>query len=210
MLSPGNGLFGMLAARLMESANRRSSIDAVQRLNVQPAENVLEIGPGHGYGLAIMSEANSPGRVVAVEISERFRGILQGKGIQNLEVYDADAKDMSRFVSSGSIDKLLAMNVVYFLHPLPAYAAELRRVLKPGTGHGILGCKMMATSHGNKEYFKNKDLSDISATFRAAGLMVREERVDLGNPVESYVALHLHVPLTSSSTVSELSINASR
>lgn len=179
----------MLAARLMESANKRSSIDAVRRLEISNGEHVLEIGPGNGDGLVAMAKS-SPGRIVAVEISDRFRGILRDRDIKNLEVYDADAKAMS-FVPSGSVDKLLAMNVVYFLHPLSSYASELKRVLKPGRGHCILGCKFLATSHGNPNYFVNKDLTKIKSTLQAAGLLVHEEHIDLGNPVESYIALHL-------------------
>ena len=39
-----------------------------------------------------------------------------------------------------SIDKVLAVNVIYFLDPLDSYLREILRVLKPG-GRVMFGCK---------------------------------------------------------------------
>jgi nucleotide-binding universal stress UspA family protein len=90
-----------------------------------------------------------------------------------------------------SVDVLLAMNVVYFLSPLSKYAAEFKRILKKGSGRGILGCKPNSIKTANEYVFKNKSIHLIKEALEASGLEVREEFVDLGNPVESYVALHI-------------------
>ena len=194
MRAPRNNLVGFFAAKVMAEANDKSVADAVNRLQIQTGEHVLELGSGNGYGLQCM-ESKSPGRLIGVEISERFREMIQQRKLKNLEIYEQDAINMSNFIPSNSIDKMLAMNVVYFLDPLSAYAIELKRILKKGTGLGILGCKPKAIATGNTNIFKNKSIDDIKKTLLASGLDVHEELIDLGNPVESYTALKIRNPI---------------
>lgn len=190
MESPGNGIFGLMATKLMTQANNRSIKDAIRRLEVTKGDHFLEIGAGNGYGLQCAKKCD-PGRLVGVEISARFRDIIKSHNISGLELFNNDAVDMGIFVPTNSVDAMLAMNVVYFLDPLRMYAVELKRVLKPGTGRGILGVKPKSIETANNEVFRNKSVSDIKKILEEAGLSVEDEFVDLGNPVESYVAIHI-------------------
>jgi cyclopropane fatty-acyl-phospholipid synthase-like methyltransferase len=190
MKSPGLGLAGDLAIKLMTEANNRSVQNAVELLGIKRGEHVLEIGAGNGFGVLCMKE-KVPGRLVAVEISAKFRSIIKDQNISGLELYDKDAIDMSSFIQSNSVDKLLAMNVVYFLDPFESYAKEMKRILKRETGLGILGCKPKAIMTGHDHVFKNKSVSEIKKTLSEVGLQVKEEFVNLDNPVESYIALYI-------------------
>ena len=190
MKNPGLGLTGDFAIKLMTEANNKSVKNAVELLDIQRGEHVLEIGAGNGFGLLCMKEKD-PGRLVAVEISAKFRSIIKNQNIAGLELYDKDAIDMSSFIPSNSVDKLLAMNVVYFLDPFESYAKELKRILKSQTGLGILGCKPRAIISGHDHVFKNKSVSEIKSILSEVGLQVKEEFVNLDNPVESYIALYI-------------------
>ena len=190
MKSPGYGLAGDFAVKLMTEANNLSVKSAVELLNIQRGEHVLEIGAGNGFGIQRMKEKD-PGRLVAVEISEKFRSIIKNQKISGLELYDMDAIDMSSFLPSNTVDKLLAMNVVYFLDPFESYAKELKRILRKETGLGILGCKPKAISAGHDHVFKNKSLHEIKMILSKVGLEVEEKVVDLDNPMESYIALYI-------------------
>jgi cyclopropane fatty-acyl-phospholipid synthase-like methyltransferase len=179
--SPSNGLLGLIASTIMKRTNKSSSEDAWIRLDVEGLDTILEIGGGNGDGLKFVANYR-PKRLVTVEISERLRSVLSDLQIPKLEIYGTDAKDMSAFLVRNSVDKLLAMNVVYFLEPLEDYAKEIKRVLKKRSGRAILGMKPQ---------LKPVDVAGVKAVFEKVGFQVREEMVDLGSHTANYVALYL-------------------
>jgi cyclopropane fatty-acyl-phospholipid synthase-like methyltransferase len=191
MLAPGDGVLGLITSIIMKKGNKRSSEDAWRRLRVQPGEVVLEIGAGNGDGLKYVATHYTPKRIVAVEISERFREGLKELNIASMEVFEHDARDMSSFLHRGSVDKFMAMNVIYFLDPLEVYAREMKRVLRRGKGRGIVGLKPTIVSGGNDDIFKNKNVTMIKRVFEKVGFKVDEEFVNLGTELESYVSLTL-------------------
>ena len=192
MREPGRGMLGRLARGMMERNNRLSAQDAARRLEIAAGQCVVELGPGSGWAWPEICAAH-PARLVGVEVSERFRRELAQLAPSlplDPEIHGVDAVDMSEFLDDGSVDRLLAMNVVYFLNPLPAYAAELARVLKPGA-RGLLAGKFRAVASAQPEIFVNTDPDVIGECFTAAGFSVRSEEIDLGSPARSYTALHL-------------------
>ena len=191
MLAPGEGVVGLITSLIMKKGNRRSSEDAWKRLNVQTGEVVLELGAGNGDGLKYVVAQHTPKRIVAVEISERFRGILTDLDIPMMEIHGHDARDMSSFLHRGSVEKFLAMNVVYFLDPLEVYAREMKRILRRGRGRGLVGLKPSVIAGGNDDIFKNKNVTLIKRVFEKVGFKVEEEFVNMGTDLESYVALTL-------------------
>jgi len=131
---------GWLAASTTRYASM-SAVHAVKQFNLVPGETLIEIGPGSGEALLAMLE-KQPRRLVAFEPSSQFCSMLQGKSalqVSEVDIVCGDALDMS-VVEDGSVDKILGMDVVYFLDPLEDYMAEVWRVLKPG-GYIIFGFK---------------------------------------------------------------------
>jgi len=192
MREPGTGVLGRLARGMMERNNRLSAQDAARRLEISAGHCVLELGPGSGWAWPEIGKAN-PSRLVGVEISDRFRRELAELAPSlplRPEIHDTDAIDMSGFLDDGAVDRLLAVNVVYFLNPLPAYVAELARVLKPGA-RGLLAGKFLAVAGAQPEIFVNTDPDAIMACFTEGGFSVESEEIDLGSPARSYTALHL-------------------
>ncbi len=121
-----------VARTLMNYSNAQVSIDIVNRMKVKKTDHVLEVGVGNG--LAIKEIAKISGNnIIGVEISAEFRrNLLKMNLPKNIVILDNDAKDLSNKVSDESIDKLLAINVIYFLKPIEEYILEFKRILKKG------------------------------------------------------------------------------
>lgn len=192
MRAPSGSALGWLATRLMGKVNFPTIEDAVRRLGVADGECVVELGAGDGVGVRALAAAGRKGLDVwAVEISARFRAtLLATTSLPPSRVVDADAKAMP-FLASGSVDKVLAVNVVYFLDPLPVYLEELHRVLRPKTGVLLFACKFNLVS-SNSAPFVNVALVPVVAAMKEAGFEVSVEEVDLsglGDAKYSYTAV---------------------
>lgn len=115
-----------------------------------------------------------------------------------IEVRPEDARDLSASLEEGSVHKLLAVNVIYFLNPLSEYAREIHRILHP-EGIALFACKFDVIRTADKSIFVNTESEAIEKVFNANDLSVRTERIDLGHPQMSYTALWVthHAPTTA-------------
>ena len=185
MRSPKTIGLAWVARTLMNYSNAQVSIDIVSRMKVKKTDHVLELGVGNG--LAIKEIAKISGNnIIGVEISAEFRrNLLKMNLPKNIVILDNDAKDLSNKVSDGSIDKLLAINVIYFLKPIEQYILEFKRILKKG-GIGYLGCKFESIKNFDIEVAPNKDKRAIISTLSNLGFNVSSEFVDLGEDRSRY------------------------
>ena len=185
MRSPKTIGLAWVARTLMNYSNAQVSIDIVNRMKLKKTDHVLELGVGNG--LAIKEIAKISGnKIIGVEISAEFRrNLLKMNLPKNIIILDNDAKDLSNKVSDGSIDKLLAINVIYFLKPIEQYILEFKRILKKG-GIGYLGCKFESIKNFDIEVAPNKDERAIISTLSNLGFNVSSEFVDLGEDRSRY------------------------
>ena len=188
MRAPGPGIGGWLAQKLMEKGNPPSIQAGIQRLDLQQSDVFVELGGGHGVGLREASKS-CPQRIVVVEISPAFRDKLETvkaelENSSAVEIYGEDAKSMP-FLKDNSVDKMFAMNVVYFLDPLDVYLKEIHRVLKPN-GQIVFGCKFGAVKEARFP-FVNTEPEPIVDHMQKAGFEVSSQKVELETPMYSYV-----------------------
>jgi protein-L-isoaspartate(D-aspartate) O-methyltransferase len=98
----------------------------VQAVNIQPREQVLEIGTGSGYVSACLSLLG--GQVQSLEIhadiAQRARQNLHAAGLGNVQVETADA-----FELTGSAQRY---DVVVLTGSLPVYDSRFEALLKAG------------------------------------------------------------------------------
>mmetsp|Transcript_3474 Transcript_3474/g.7542 ORF Transcript_3474/g.7542 Transcript_3474/m.7542 type:complete len:227 (+) Transcript_3474:98-778(+) len=203
MRAPKEGtLSGWFAMKLMERANQETTRHVVERLQLQPSHTYVELGAGHGSGLraAVVGGTAPPKRVVGVEISDAFRNKLEQVKEEldqtvstsdhscSIEIFGQDAKDMTSFLADGSVDRMLGVNVVYFLDPLEEYMQEIHRVLAPNGGTVVFGCKFGAIKDSPYP-FVNKEEAPIVEKMEAAGFDVTSNKIDLGNDMYNYVEL---------------------
>ena len=190
MRSPGNGFLGNIAKELMIVFNEFVYNDSIKKLNVKKNDNVIEIGSGNGQGIKKLLSLTSK-NIVSIEVSDTFRNkLIQKFKNQNVTILSNDAKNLSDIVKDNSFDKLLAVNVVYFLHPIIDYAREFFRILKIN-GLGVLVCKFEGIKNFDNKVAPNKNLEDIVKAFEKAGFRVNTELIKSNNTQKEYHAIYL-------------------
>ena len=188
MRSPKTIGLAWVARTLMHYSNAQVSIDIVNRMKLKELDNVLELGVGNG--LAIKEIAKISGiYIIGIEISAEFRrNLLKMKLPKNIIILENDAKDLSKEIPDGSIDKLLAINVIYFLKPIEEYILEFKRILKKG-GIGYLGCKFESIKNFDIEVAPNRDEGAIITQLLNLGFSASSEFIDLGEDRSRYTLI---------------------
>ena len=157
--SPNSLFFGFLAKRLMLVGNQKVIEDSVQRLNIKSGDKILEIGSGNGQALIEILKKN-PKQIKVIEISPIFRNHLKNKFGNKIELYENDAKNLKGIIDNSSIDKILLINVIYFLNPLDLYLKELKRILNKDGTIFIAG-KFEAVKTFDNNVFHNKKITEF-------------------------------------------------
>ena len=188
MRSPQTIGLAWVARTLMNYSNAQVSIDIVNKMKLKKTDYVLELGVGNG--LAIKEIAKISGiNIIGIEISAEFRrNLLKMKLPKNIVILENDAKDLSKEIPDGSIDKLLAINVIYFLKPIEEYILEFKRILKKG-GIGYLGCKFESIKNFDIEVAPNRDEGAIITQLLNLGFSASSEFIDLGEDRSRYTLI---------------------
>ncbi len=186
--SPNSIFFGFIAKRLMLVGNQKVIEDSVQRLNIKREDKILEIGSGNGQALIEILKKN-PKQIKVIEISPIFRNHLNKKFGNKIELYENDAKKLKGIINNCSIDKILLINVIYFLNPLDLYLKEFKRILNKNGVIFIAG-KFEAVKTFNDNVFQNKKITDLLKVLKKF-FKVSYEFVDLGDLNSKYYAIYL-------------------
>ena len=188
MRSPKTIGLAWVARTLMNYSNAQMSIDIVNRMNLKKTDHVLELGVGNGLAIKEIAKI-SENKIIGIEISAEFRKKLLNKQLpKNIVILENDAKDLSNEIPDGSIDKLLAINVIYFLKPIEEYILEFKRILKKG-GIGYLGCKFESIKNFDIEVAPNRDEGAIITQLLNLGFSASSEFIDLGEDRSRYTLI---------------------
>ena len=188
MRSPKTIGLAWVARTLMNYSNAQVSIDIVNRMKLKKTDHVLELGVGNGLAIKEIAKI-SENKIIGIEISAEFRKKLLNKQLpKNIVILENDAKDLSKEIPDGSIDKLLAINVIYFLKPIEEYILEFKRILKKG-GIGYLGCKFESIKNFDIEVAPNRDEGAIITQLLNLGFSASSEFIDLGEDRPRYTLI---------------------
>ena len=131
------GFGGWLAGRIMlfRPSNRARARWAVSLLDVQPGDDVLDVGFGPGYSTGLMAARLENGRVVGVDRSKlmvdtAYRRLRRYLRNGRVTLVCADVAYLPRF--NVSFDKVLSINVSPFHEDLGAVLRLLRERMTPG------------------------------------------------------------------------------
>ena len=188
--SPNTFFFGFIAKRLMLVGNQKVIEDSVKRLNIKSEDKILEVGSGNGQALIEILKKN-PKKIKVIEISPIFRNHLKNKFGKKIEVYENDAKNLKGIINNSSIDKILLINVIYFLNPLELYLKELKRILNKDGTIFIAG-KFEAVKTFDDSVFQNKKITSLLKILKKF-FKVSYEFVDLGDLNSRYYAIYLKI-----------------
>ena len=186
--SPNTFFFGFIAKRLMLVGNQKVIEDSVKRLNIKSEDKILEVGSGNGQALIEILKKN-PKKIKVIEISPIFRNHLKNKFGKKIEVYENDAKNLRGIINNSSIDKILLINVIYFLNPLDLYLKEFKRILDED-GIVFIAGKFEAVKTFDDNVFQNKIITELLKVLKKF-FKVSYEFVDLGDLNSRYYAIYL-------------------
>jgi SAM-dependent methyltransferase len=136
-----SGLLGQIVARVMAKETVDENDFALELLQLQPEDAVLEIGCGHGDTLAKSAKVASRGFLCGIDFSptmhrhatRRHRRLVAEKRIE----FRLGSSDRLPF-GDASFDKVFAVHTIYFWNAPLDHLTEARRVLKPD-GRFVLG-----------------------------------------------------------------------
>ena len=188
MRSPKTIGLAWVARTLMNYSNAQVSTDIVNRMKLKKTDHVLELGVGNGLAIQEIAKISEK-QIIGVEISKEFiRNLSRMKLRKNIVILEKDAKDLSNEIPDRSIDKLLAINVIYFLKPIEEYILEFKRILKKG-GIGYLGCKFESIKNFDIEVAPNRDEREIISQLSNVGFNASSQFIDLGEDRSRYTLI---------------------
>ncbi|MEH6359010.1 MAG: SAM-dependent methyltransferase [Pseudomonadales bacterium] len=146
-LSCPEGENGIAAGEKMNSSNDFITQKTIEHLAPKQGENIVEIGPGNGMlSLPILDALGAQGRYFGIDQSADMARVakanLQQQACLDVHVVCCDFSEAE--IEEGSIDGLLAVNVLYFIDDLPAFFAHIKQWLKPN-GRAVFGVRSPET-----------------------------------------------------------------
>ncbi len=161
--------------RVMELINAAPNREAIDALEIGPTDVVLELGFGPGCAIERLAELAPRGKIFGVDPSEEMlirasrrnsRAIAEGR-VRLMQGRIEDAR-----LRPSSIDKILAVNVVYFFDESGGELDEARRLLKPGGKMAIYATDKSAMSRwkfAGPATHRLFGREDMAASIRRAG-----------------------------------------
>jgi phosphatidylethanolamine/phosphatidyl-N-methylethanolamine N-methyltransferase len=104
---------------------------AIQRMNIQPGERVLEVGVGTGINLSLYpAHSHVTGIDFSSSMLEKARERVARKDIRRVRLLQMDAADLK--FADGSFDIVYAPYLISVVPDPLKVAQEMRRVCRPG------------------------------------------------------------------------------
>ena len=136
-----SGLLGHIVARVMARETHQANLVALDQLDLQPEDRLLEVGFGHGRTLEIAAQSISQGSLHGIDPSEVMQKVARrrnaraiGAGRMTLALGTADHLPYP----DRGFDKVLSVHTVYFWADPARELLEIHRVMAPG-GRLVLG-----------------------------------------------------------------------
>jgi ubiquinone/menaquinone biosynthesis C-methylase UbiE len=186
------GLFGHVVARVMALDTAAVNRRAVERLDPEPGERILELGCGHGRTLRHVARRVGHGFVAGVDPSQvmlavarrHLRGeIAAGRG----RVDEGHAGRIPH--ADAAFDKAFSVHTLPFWPRLDAGLRELRRVLRPG-GELLLVFRerdAAALAELPASVYTLRSAEEVALELTAAGFRAIRSEVDGGS---AFVSAH--------------------
>ena len=179
------GIFGRALFSWMTSKTIAHARWTADLMDVQPGDNVLEVGFGNGANIELLAQRASKGHVVGAEISETAIAMASKRNANaisegRVKLHRAAGRALP--FDDGAFDKACTVATMYVIADPSAVFREIYRVLKP---NGLAAVtfpvreNFMRFKPAQTEGFHLHELADLEAAFRDAGFVQsRTERND--------------------------------
>lgn len=170
-----SGPLGRLIAFVMARETWGDNLAAIDALNLQTTDHVLDIGCGHGRALGELARRAPSGRIAGADPSELMVEIAVQRNrdlVRARRVDVAHAGVESLPYDDAAFDKALCVHGVYFWRELEPSFAEIARVLKPGGRVSLVfrTSRSKATAAFPSEVYRFWSLSEVEQAMARAGL----------------------------------------
>jgi ubiquinone/menaquinone biosynthesis C-methylase UbiE len=183
------GAGGRIAGWIMRTrpSNVARSRQAVQLLDVQAADRVLEIGCGPGVAVAALADGATRGRVVGVDHSavmigqarRRNRAAVAAGRVRLVQSSVADLL-VNLADEPAPFDAAIAINTVGMWPDPPGWLREIARLLRPGGRMALVGQpRRPGATRGDSETL-GRDLTELLS--EAGFTHVRTMMIELDPP----------------------------
>lgn len=129
------GIIGALLARIMAKETANENGQALTLLDLQPSDDFLEIGAGHGATLKVASRLAYDGFLAGIDISDVM--VRRAKSV-NRSHLKSGKMEIARANSNripypdNKFDKAMAVHTIYFWSKPKDHFDEVFRILAPG------------------------------------------------------------------------------
>ena len=172
------GPVGWIIAWIMAMETRHDNLRAIDALDLRPADHVLDVGTGHGSALAVVAARARDGIAIGIDPSPLMVKIATRRSAKL--IHQGRARVQNAEVSSlpfpgASIDKAMAVHVLYFWPDLTRSLGEIGRVLKPGGRLALLfrsGANKRAVASFPADVYRFRELGEITSALEARGFVV--------------------------------------
>jgi ubiquinone/menaquinone biosynthesis C-methylase UbiE len=165
-----NGIGGKITTKIMNIMNKNQYKAIFNNINLEPNNNVLDIGFGNGYLINKLFKKNIPINIYGIEISNNMLNNVSQKNRQIIEEGKLKLflEDISKTSFEENIfDKIYTVNTIYFWNELEKSFSEIKRILKPkGIFLNVIYTKeylnkIIYTKYGFKKYTV-EEIKDIT------------------------------------------------
>jgi SAM-dependent methyltransferase len=182
------GLVGKVLFRGMAASTIAHARWAAGLMEVQPGDDVVEIGFGNGANIELLASLASDGRVTGIEVSETAMQMASKKNAEAISDGRVGlhlvAIGATLPVDDGSVDKACTVATMYVIEDPAAVFAEMYRILKPGGLAAVtfpVRENFMRFKPAKANGFHFHELADLEAAFSAAGFA--DSRTERNNDV---------------------------
>jgi ubiquinone/menaquinone biosynthesis C-methylase UbiE len=176
----GRALFGWMTTKTIAHAHWTANL-----MDVQPDDDVLEVGFGNGANIALLAERASNGQVAGAEISKtavEMASRRNARAISEGRVTLHQAAGGALPFDDDAFDKACTVATMYVIADPSAVFKEMHRVLRPGGLAAVtfpVREKFMRFRPARTDGFHLHELADLEAAFRDTGfIQTRTERND--------------------------------
>jgi SAM-dependent methyltransferase len=176
----GRALFGWMTTKTIAHAHWTANL-----MDVQPDDDVLEVGFGNGANIALLAERASNGQVAGAEISKtavEMASRRNARAISEGPVTRQEAAGGALPFDDEAYDKACTVATMYVIADPSAVFKEMHRVLRPGGLAAVtfpVREKFMRFRPARTDGFHLHELADLEAAFRDTGfIQTRTERND--------------------------------
>ncbi|BAY19935.1 hypothetical protein NIES21_58050 (plasmid) [Anabaenopsis circularis NIES-21] len=135
MFGRPKGMLGRLGGMIMASMNQAFTYSVIDLLDIQPNDQVLEVGFGSGVGIQRLSSLASAGYIAGIDYSQEMVEQATARNMAEIEMGLVDLRQgsvESLPFEDNKFDKVLAVNSMQVWPDAVFGLREVRRVMKVG------------------------------------------------------------------------------